>query len=79
MKNQNVEVVVKQKTSLLAQIVKLILLCANILSAMVSYHYNESILWAIFHFIFGPINLIYRLLIGSFKDGNLQIIIDSYI
>lgn len=50
----------------------------NILSAMISYYYNKSILWAIFHFIFGWIYMIYCLLLGRFSNGKLVEIISSY-
>jgi hypothetical protein len=58
------------------RIVKLII---SVLAVMVSWHFNKSILWAIFHFLFGIIYMIYRLLIGSFKDGGLESIISSYL
>lgn len=44
-------------------------LAINVLAVMVSWFFNKSILWAIFHFLFGAWYLIYRLIIGSFKDG----------
>ena len=53
-------------------------LAINILAVMVSWFYNKSILWAIFHFFFGAMYLIYRLIIGSFRDGNFMYIINSY-
>ena len=51
----------------------------NILSVMVSWHFNQSIFWAIVHWIFAIPNLIYRLLIGGFKDGGFMKIINSFI
>ena len=54
-------------------------LALNTLSVMVSWFFNKSILWALFHFLFGIWYLIYRLLIGSFKDGGFMEIINSYI
>ena len=54
-------------------------LAINILAVMVSWYFNKSILWAIFHFAFGVWYLIYRLLIGSFADGGFMEIINSYI
>ena len=53
-------------------------LAINILAVMVSWFFNKSILWAIFHFLFGTWYLIYRLLIGSFKAGGFMEIINSY-
>lgn len=50
----------------------------NILSVMVSWYFNKSVLWAIFHFIFGWIYLLYSLLIGRFADGGFMEIINSY-
>ncbi len=50
----------------------------GILSVMVSWYFNKSILWAIFHYIFGIPYLIYSMLIGRFKDGGFMEIITSY-
>jgi len=50
----------------------------GILSVMVSYHFNQSILWAIFHWIFSIPYLIYSLIIGRFADGGFMEIINSY-
>lgn len=50
----------------------------NILAVMVSWYFNKSILWAIFHFCTGGIYLIYRLLIGSFSNGGFETIMKSY-
>tara|TARA_R110000803_G_scaffold38955_1_gene84043 strand:- start:609 stop:800 length:192 start_codon:yes stop_codon:yes gene_type:complete len=50
----------------------------NVLALMVSWYFNKSILWAIFHFFFGGFYLIYRLIIGSFRNGGLETIINSY-
>ena len=51
----------------------------GVLSVMISYFYNHSILWAIFHYVFGRIYLVYCLLIGRFADGNFMTIIHHYI
>tara|TARA_R110000822_G_scaffold161_3_gene755 strand:- start:17873 stop:18097 length:225 start_codon:yes stop_codon:yes gene_type:complete len=53
-------------------------LAINVLAVMVSWFFNKSILWAIFHFLFGVWYLIYRLIIGSFKDGGFVEIINNY-
>ena len=50
----------------------------NIFAVMVSWYFNKSILWAIFHFIFGLIYLVYSLLIGRFADGGLMEIVNHY-
>lgn len=56
----------------------IIYLILRVLAVMVSWFYNKSILWAIFHFFFGVIYLIYRLLIGSFANGGFIEIINFY-
>ncbi len=53
-------------------------LAATILSIMVSWFYNHSVLWAIFHGIFSWIYLIYSLIIGRFADGGFMNIINHY-
>jgi hypothetical protein len=50
----------------------------NILALIVSWYFNKSILWAIFHFIFGAWYLIYRLLKGSFANGGFMEIMNHY-
>ena len=57
---------------------KLLNLAATILSIMVSWFYNHSVLWAIFHGIFSWIYLIYSLIIGRFADGGFMNIINHY-
>jgi len=51
----------------------------SILAVMVSWYFNKSILWAIFHYMFGWIYMIYCLLIGRFADGGFMEIINSYL
>lgn len=51
---------------------------ASILAVMVSWYFNHSILWAIFHYMFGWIYLVYSLLIGRFADGGFMEIMNSY-
>jgi len=51
---------------------------SGVLAVMVSWYFNKSILWAIFHYIFGWIYLLYSLLIGRFADGGFMEIMDSY-
>lgn len=53
-------------------------LAINTFSLMVSWYFNKSILWGIFHFIFGIWYLIYRLIKGSFKDGGLMEVVNFY-
>lgn len=50
----------------------------NVLSMMVSWHFNKSVGWAIFHYIFGFWNLVYNLLSYRFADGGFMEIIQSY-
>lgn len=50
----------------------------NVLSVMVSWHFNKSVGWAIFHYIFGFWNLLYNLLSYRFADGGFMEIIQSY-
>ena len=54
-------------------------LMASVLSIMVSWFFNHSVWWAIFHGIFSWIYLIYSLIIGRFADGNFMTIIHHYI
>jgi hypothetical protein len=51
----------------------------NLSAMMVSFYFNKSVLWAIFHFFFGAFYLIYSLIIGRFSDGGFMEIINSYI
>ena len=53
-------------------------LMINLSAMMVSYYFNKSILWAIVHFLFGAIYLIYSLIVGRFSDGGFTEIINSY-
>ena len=50
----------------------------DVLAVMISWYFNKSVLWAIFHFIFGPLYLIYSLIIGRFSDGVFMEIMNSY-
>lgn len=50
----------------------------GIVSIMVSWYFNKSILWAIFHYMFGWLYLLYCLLIGRFADGGFMEIMESY-
>jgi len=50
----------------------------GIVSMMISWYFNQSVLWAIFHYIFGIPYLIYCLLLGRFKDGAFIEILSSY-
>jgi len=56
---------------------KLVILI-NIVSLMVSWHFNESVLWGIFHYIFGLPYLIYSMLSDRFVDGAFIEIMQSY-
>jgi len=50
----------------------------GVLAVMVSWFFNKSVWWAIFHWLFGWIYLIYVLLTGGFKDGGFMEMINSY-
>lgn len=51
---------------------------ASIFAVMVSWYFNHSVLWAIFHFLFSWIYLLYCLIIGRFADGGFMEIINHY-
>ena len=57
----------------------LVRLIINVFALMTSWFFNKSILWAIFHFVFGFWYVAYRLMIGSFKDGGFLEILNNYI
>lgn len=50
----------------------------NILAVLVSWYFNHSFLWAIFHYMIGPLYLLYSLLIGRFADGGFMKIVEYY-
>jgi hypothetical protein len=52
---------------------------AGIFAILVSWHFNESVLWAIFHFSVGTMYLLYMLITGAFVDGAFMDIINSYL
>jgi hypothetical protein len=60
------------------QTYSLLYLLLDIYAAMVSYYFNHNVILAIVHFIFGPIYLIYSLLVGHFAHGQWQTIFNSY-
>jgi hypothetical protein len=51
---------------------------ASIFAVMCSWYFNQSVLWAIFHFIFGWLYLLYCLILGRFADGGFMEIINHY-
>ena len=57
----------------------LVRLIINVFALMTSWFFNKSILWAIFHFVFGFWYVVYRLMIGSFKGGGFLEILNNYI
>ena len=73
------EKVIRTTTKLQLPINGWIRLSINTIAVLVSWFFNKSILWAIFHFMFGTWYLIYRLLKGSFRDGGFMQIINNYI
>lgn len=56
----------------------LLTLLLDIFAAMISYFYFKSVFWAIICFIFGPIYVIYSLIIGRLSHGMWHIIPNSY-
>ena len=50
----------------------------NVVAVMVSWYFNKSIIWAIVHWIFGPLYLLYSLLNGRFTNGSIIDIFNSY-
>jgi len=69
----------KEMGKLLDFISRVVYFMTNIIAAAVSYHFNASIGWAIFHFIFGPLYLIYCFVLGIFSDGKLIEILSSLV
>lgn len=53
-------------------------LIATIFAMMVSWFYNKSILWLIFHGIFSWFYLIYCIFDGKFSNGGFSSIIQYY-
>lgn len=53
-------------------------LIIRVLAILVSWFFNKSILWAIFHYFLGFWYLLYKLLTGAFKDGNFMTIFQNY-
>jgi len=56
----------------------LVRIAMNVLAVLVSWYFNKSILWAIFHYMIGPLYLFYRLLRGSFVNGGFMDIVSHY-
>ena len=57
---------------------KIIYLVISLLAAMQSWYLNHDVLWAIFHYLFGPFYLIYSVLVGNFADGQFIEMINYY-
>ena len=72
---KTVNIILLPKLDELAGIINL---CIRILAVMVSYYFNASIVWAIIHYILGPIYLLYCLLLGRFAEGRFMDIINQY-
>jgi hypothetical protein len=49
-----------------------------LLALMTSWYFNHSVLWAIFHWAFGGIYLIYVVLSGQFANGEFMNMIHYY-
>ena len=56
----------------------LIYLFLSVYAVLISWHYNHSILWAIWHFIVAVPYLIYELIQGHLAHGLWQSIPASY-
>lgn len=50
----------------------------RVVAVMISWYFNKSIGWAVLHYIFGWMYVLYVLLTGGFADGNLGEIIRHY-
>ena len=72
---KTVNIILLPKLDELAGIINL---CIRILAVMVSYYFNASIVWAIIHYILGPIYLLYCLLLGRFAEGQFMDMINQY-
>jgi hypothetical protein len=64
--------------SLIKLSLQLFKIALQVSAILVSWHFNKSILWAIFHFFCGWFYLLYRLISGSFTNGGFMEIINSY-
>lgn len=50
----------------------------RVIALLVSWYMNHSIGWAILHYFFGWLYLVYIILTGGFADGGLSEIIKYY-
>ena len=55
-----------------------VMVAIDIIAVLVSWYFNHSFWWAILHYMFGPLYLLYSLLIGRFADGGFMTIMNSY-
>jgi len=51
----------------------------RIFAVFVSWYYNTSVLWGLFHFFLGWVYLVYVMVMGGFSEGGLGNVIDYYI
>jgi len=50
----------------------------GLLGIFLSWYFNKSVLWAIFHFFFGFWYTVYCILSGRFADGGFMEIVNYY-
>ena len=50
----------------------------GVLSLLISWYFNKSILWGIFHYVFGIYYLIYCIISRAFSNGELLEIFNYY-
>ena len=51
----------------------------RVIAVLVSWYFNHSIFWGIFHYLFGWVYLVYVILTGGFSDGGLGEIMKYYL
>lgn len=56
---------------------KLVIL-VNVFSILISWYFNKSVAWLIFHYFFGFWYLIYSVLMQRFHDGGFMEILNYY-
>ena len=51
----------------------------RIVAVLVSWFYNQSLLWGIIHYFLGWVYIVYLILSGDFSNGGLGKVINFYI
>lgn len=68
----------KEKTTLGSTIGRFLRVLFNSMALLVSWYFNKSILWAIFHYFVGFYYLLYKVITGAFRDGVILEILNYY-